>query len=50
MQQKVHALWHWSLTERRETLYHALIRAGQQDEILGEASLTELYSSTPPAN
>ena len=33
-----------------ETLYHALIRAGEQDEILGEASLTGLYSSTPPAN
>ena len=33
-----------------ETLYHALIRAGQQGEILGEASLTGLYSSTPPAN
>jgi Raf kinase inhibitor-like YbhB/YbcL family protein len=33
-----------------ETLYHALIRAGQQNEILGEASLTGFYSSTPPAN
>jgi Raf kinase inhibitor-like YbhB/YbcL family protein len=33
-----------------ETLYHALIRAGQQDQILGEASLAGLYSSTPPAN
>jgi Raf kinase inhibitor-like YbhB/YbcL family protein len=33
-----------------ETLYHALIHAGEQDEILGEASLTGLYSSTPPAN
>jgi Raf kinase inhibitor-like YbhB/YbcL family protein len=33
-----------------ETLYHALIRAGKQGEILGEASLTGLYSSTPPAN
>ena len=33
-----------------ETLYHALIRAGEQDEILGTASLTGLYSSTPPAN
>jgi Raf kinase inhibitor-like YbhB/YbcL family protein len=33
-----------------ETLYQALIRAGQQGEILGEASLTGLYSSTPPAN
>jgi Raf kinase inhibitor-like YbhB/YbcL family protein len=33
-----------------ETLYHALIQAGQQGEILGEATLTGLYSSTPPAN
>jgi Raf kinase inhibitor-like YbhB/YbcL family protein len=33
-----------------ETLYHALIRAGQHNEILGEASLLGLYSSTPPAN
>jgi Raf kinase inhibitor-like YbhB/YbcL family protein len=33
-----------------ETLYHALIRAGQDNEILGEASLLGLYSSTPPAN
>ena len=33
-----------------ETLYHALIRAGEQGEILGEASLTGLFSSTPPAN
>ena len=33
-----------------ETLYHALIRAGEQDEILGTASLTGLYSSTPPTN
>jgi Raf kinase inhibitor-like YbhB/YbcL family protein len=33
-----------------ETLYHALIVAGQQNQILGEASLTGLYSSTPPAN
>ena len=33
-----------------ETLYQALIRAGQQGEILGEASLTGLYSSTPPTN
>ena len=32
-----------------ETLYQALIRAGKQNEILGEASLTGLYSSTPPA-
>ncbi|HTZ59397.1 MAG TPA: YbhB/YbcL family Raf kinase inhibitor-like protein [Acidobacteriaceae bacterium] len=33
-----------------ETLYHALILASQKNEILGEASLTGLYSSTPPAN
>jgi Raf kinase inhibitor-like YbhB/YbcL family protein len=33
-----------------ETLYHALIVAGQQNEILGQASLTGFYSSTPPAN
>jgi Raf kinase inhibitor-like YbhB/YbcL family protein len=33
-----------------ETLYHALILAGEQGEILGKASLTGLYSSTPPAN
>jgi Raf kinase inhibitor-like YbhB/YbcL family protein len=33
-----------------ETLYHALIRAGEQDEILGKATLLGLYSSTPPAN
>jgi Raf kinase inhibitor-like YbhB/YbcL family protein len=33
-----------------ETLYQALIRAGQQGEILGEARLAGLYSSTPPAN
>ena len=33
-----------------ETLYHALIRAGRQNEILGKASLVGLYSSTPPAN
>ena len=33
-----------------ETLYHALIRAGEQNQILGEASLTGLYSSTPPAS
>jgi Raf kinase inhibitor-like YbhB/YbcL family protein len=30
-----------------ETLYHALIKAGQQGQILGQASLTALYSSTP---
>ena len=33
-----------------ETLYHALIVAGKQNEILGEATLTGFYSSTPPAN
>jgi Raf kinase inhibitor-like YbhB/YbcL family protein len=33
-----------------ETLYQALIHAGRQGQILGEASLTGLYSSTPPAN
>jgi Raf kinase inhibitor-like YbhB/YbcL family protein len=33
-----------------ETLYHGLIRAGEQGEILGKVSLTGLYSSTPPAN
>jgi Raf kinase inhibitor-like YbhB/YbcL family protein len=32
-----------------EALYHALILAGQNDEILGTASLTGFYSSTPPA-
>jgi hypothetical protein len=30
-----------------ETLYHALIRAGVKGEILGSASLTGYYSSTP---
>lgn len=30
-----------------ETLYHAFIQAGQQGQILGEASLTALYSATP---
>jgi Raf kinase inhibitor-like YbhB/YbcL family protein len=30
-----------------ETLYHALIVAGQRNQILGTASLTALYSSTP---
>jgi Raf kinase inhibitor-like YbhB/YbcL family protein len=30
-----------------ETLYHALIAAGQRGQILGQASLTALYSSTP---
>jgi hypothetical protein len=39
-----------NLPANAETLYHALIRAGEQGEILGEASLTGLYSSTPPAN
>jgi Raf kinase inhibitor-like YbhB/YbcL family protein len=33
-----------------ETLYHGLIRAGEQGQILGTASLTGFYSSTPPAN
>lgn len=32
-----------------ETLYHALIRAEAHGEVLGKASLTGLYSSTPPA-
>ncbi|MFZ0629842.1 MAG: YbhB/YbcL family Raf kinase inhibitor-like protein [Acidobacteriaceae bacterium] len=32
-----------------ETLYHALIYAGEHGEILGKASLVGLYSSTPPA-
>ena len=31
-----------------ETLYQALIRAGQDGHILDSASLTGLYSSTPP--
>lgn len=30
-----------------ETLYHALIAAGERGQILGQASLTALYSSTP---
>jgi Raf kinase inhibitor-like YbhB/YbcL family protein len=33
-----------------ETLYHALIHAGRENEILGKASLTGFYSSTPPSN
>lgn len=33
-----------------ETLDHALIWAGEQGKILGKASLTGFYSSTPPAN
>jgi Raf kinase inhibitor-like YbhB/YbcL family protein len=33
-----------------ETLYQALIRARKQNAILGEASLTGIYSSTPPAD
>ncbi len=33
-----------------ETLYHALIRAGEQGEILGKANLKSSYSSTPPVN
>ena len=32
-----------------ETLYHALIEAGEKGAILGTASPTGLYSSTPPA-
>ncbi len=32
-----------------EALYHALIDAGRQDEILASASLTGFYSSTPLA-
>lgn len=30
-----------------ETLYHALIAAGEHGQILGQSSLTALYSSTP---
>ncbi len=30
-----------------ETLYHALIKAGENGQILDQASLTALYSSTP---
>jgi Raf kinase inhibitor-like YbhB/YbcL family protein len=30
-----------------ETLYHALIKAGEQGQVLAKASLTALYSSTP---
>jgi Raf kinase inhibitor-like YbhB/YbcL family protein len=30
-----------------ETLYHAFIQAGEQGQILGQASLTALYSATP---
>ena len=30
-----------------ETLYHALIAAGERGQILGQASLTAFYSSTP---
>lgn len=33
-----------------ETLYHALIRAGAEGQILGTASITGFDSSTPPAN
>jgi Raf kinase inhibitor-like YbhB/YbcL family protein len=33
-----------------ETLYHALIDAAEQRQILGTAKLTGFYSSTPPAN
>jgi Raf kinase inhibitor-like YbhB/YbcL family protein len=30
-----------------ETLYHALMKAAEQGQVLGQASLTALYSSTP---
>ena len=30
-----------------ETLYHAFIQAGERGQILGQASLTALYSATP---
>lgn len=33
-----------------EALYHALIQAGQQGQILGTASLNSFYSSTPASN
>jgi Raf kinase inhibitor-like YbhB/YbcL family protein len=33
--------------DNAETLYHALIAAGRKGEILGSASLTGFYSSTP---
>jgi Raf kinase inhibitor-like YbhB/YbcL family protein len=33
-----------------ETLYHALIEAGEDGAILGKASLTGFYSSTPAGN
>jgi hypothetical protein len=33
-----------------ETLYHGLIVAGEKGQILGTASLTGFFSSTPPAN
>lgn len=33
-----------------ETLYHALIVAGEKNQILGSASLTGYYSSTPPSS
>ncbi len=33
-----------------ETLYHALIKAGEQGQILGTASLDGFYSSTPAAS
>jgi Raf kinase inhibitor-like YbhB/YbcL family protein len=33
-----------------ETLYHGLIAAGRQGQILASASLTGYYSSTPPAS
>jgi Raf kinase inhibitor-like YbhB/YbcL family protein len=33
-----------------ETLYHGLILAAAENEILGTASITGFYSSTPPSN
>jgi hypothetical protein len=32
-----------------ETLYHGLIQAGQNGQILASASLTGYFSSTPPS-
>jgi len=34
----------------KETLYHALINAGEKGDILGTASLTGYYSSTPQSS
>jgi hypothetical protein len=33
-----------------ETLYHGLIQAGQNGQILASASLTGFFSSTPPSS